>query len=129
MGKNIAVVVGHNGLDEVSTTGENTVSFVDNQQTFSPSDFGIDVADDKDLAGGNVLKNTDIALEILSGDNINTPKTGLVAANVAMTLKLLGHADNLGEGVSIAKQALKNGDVMRKFEEYKVNSQLMVNNE
>jgi len=103
------VVHGMEGLDEVSITGETLVGEVNegeiNIYTVRPEDFGLKSASLQDIQGGDLEYNLKIALSILEGKD-NSPKTDFVAINAAFALKVVGIADNIKEGIELAKETI-----------------------
>ena len=91
------VVHGHDGLDEVSTTGPTDVWEVTpagvQKHLWTPADFGVKRATLQDLAGGDPTANARIIERILAGQ-AGAPRdivlvnaaAGLIAANLADSL-------------------------------------------
>jgi len=102
------VVHGHDGLDEISTTGPTQVFEVTSagstQHVWMPGDFGVAQASLADLAGGDTEVNAQIAKEILAG--AKGPKRDIVLVNAAAGLLAAGVAENLREGVQKAAEAI-----------------------
>lgn len=107
--KKAYVVHGLEGLDEVSLSSETYVGKLDQEEigfyTVKPEDFGLKRASLKDLEGGDIQTNRDIALNILLGKDFS-PKTDFVALNSAFSLELIGVAKSITEGIEIAKETI-----------------------
>ena len=110
----VFVVHGHDGMDEVSLTAETTVSLLDNgrvhNMTFAPEDAGIDRATLADLAGGDAMENAAIVEAILNGEA--GPKRDAVVLNTAFVAVVADKADNLVDGVALARGAIDSGKAL-----------------
>jgi anthranilate phosphoribosyltransferase len=102
------VVHGHDGLDEITTTGPTDVYEVSGgrvtKHLWTPADFGLRRATASSLLGGDASRNAQIALEILSG--VEGPARDIVVANAAAGLLAAGLAQTLHLGVALAEQAI-----------------------
>lgn len=107
--KKAFVVHGLEGLDEVSITSETLVGELDNGKvktyTVKPEDFGLKKAYLKDIEGGDINENKEIALKIIKGEDFS-PKTDFVALNVAFALKAVNKVSNIKEGIELAKESI-----------------------
>jgi anthranilate phosphoribosyltransferase len=111
------VVHGHDGLDEVSTTGptdvwEVTPSGVE-KHLWTPADFGVPRATLKDLAGGDPELNARLIERLLAGQA--GPPRDIVIVNAAAGLVAAGLAENLREAAAIAAQAIDSGAAANKL--------------
>ena len=112
-----AVVHGHDGLDEVSTTGPSHLFRIMrgaiDHITVEPEDFGVARASIEDLRGGDIQANCDIAAAILSG----APGAGrdIVLVNAAVALQAAGLAASPAEGMKLASAAVDSGAARRKL--------------
>jgi len=114
------VVYGADGLDELSTTGVNRVSRLDEDGVVStffldPADLGLARARLADLAGGTRQANVAITREILAGKN--GPRRAIVVLNAAAVLVVGKLARSLREGVARAEAAIDSGAAERKLKE------------
>ena len=109
---------GHGGLDELSTTGPNTVVRLRDGRldalTIGPEDVGLPRAQVADLLGGGVEDNAKIARDILGG--AKGPKRDLVVLNAAVALAAAGVAGDFKDGAARAAQALDSGAAGRTLE-------------
>ncbi len=107
--KKAFVVHGLEGLDEVSITSETFVGELNNGEIktyiVKPEDFGLKRASLRDIKGGDINENKEIALKILKGEDYS-PKTDFVALNVAFALKVVNKVDNIKEGIDLAKESI-----------------------
>jgi anthranilate phosphoribosyltransferase len=105
------VVHGHDGLDEISTTGPTQVFEVTAaglaRHVWTPEDFGVDKSTVADLMGGDTVRNVEIAKEILAGGR--GPRQDIVLVNAAAGLLASGLVANLREGVRRAAEAIQSG--------------------
>jgi anthranilate phosphoribosyltransferase len=113
------IVHGHDGLDEITTTGPTDVYEVRTgrveKHLWMPSDFGVKRAFGEDLLGGDAAKNAAIALDILNGEK--GAKRDIVIVNAAAGLVASGLANNLREGVEIAEKSINSGAAARKLDQ------------
>jgi anthranilate phosphoribosyltransferase len=119
LGSRAAVVFhGHEGLDELSTTGENrAVELRDGrieEFTIGPEAIGVPRARLSDLAGGSPAENAQIARDVLSG--ARGPRRDVVLLNAAVALVAAGRAANPREGAEQAARAIDGGDARRTLE-------------
>ncbi len=114
-----AVVHGHDGLDEVSTTGPShlfriTRGAIDHI-TVEPEEFGVRRATLAELRGGNVEANRDIAAAILDG--AKGAGRDIVVVNAAVALTAAGLTAGPAEAVARAAEALDSGAARRKLDQ------------
>ena len=112
---------GNGGLDEMTTTGLNTVSILkDGQvttQTVDPEQLGFAKANPADLLGGTAEENAEITRDILSGKDKGS-RRDVVVLNAATALVASGKAADLPAGIQLAKTSIDNGSahmVLQKF--------------
>lgn len=114
-----AVVHGHDGLDEVSTTGPSHCFRITSSGvvdlTLQPQDFGVPTASIEDLRGGDVATNRDIAQAILGG--AKGAGRDVVVVNAAVALMAAEQAATAMEGVAMASEALASGAARRKLDQ------------
>jgi len=112
------VVHGHDGLDEITTTGPTQVYEVTRERVaehlWTPSDFGVPQSAASSLLGGDSSQNAQITLEILGG--VEGPARDIVLANAAGGLVAAGIAPTLAAGVTMAVEAIDSGAARRKLE-------------
>lgn len=105
------VVHGHDGLDELSTTGPTTVAALEGGKitTFevTPEDAGLPRVSLADLKGGDGTHNAKALKDLLSGTP--GPYRDIVLLNTAAALVVAGRAPSLVEGVSLARDAIRSG--------------------
>lgn len=105
------VVHGHDGLDEITTTGATDVYQVTAGQVsktlWMPADFGVPRANLSALQGGDPTRNAEIARHILAGER--GPARDIVLVNAAAGLVASGIAPDLRAGMSAASVAIDSG--------------------
>jgi anthranilate phosphoribosyltransferase len=115
------VVHGHDGLDEVSTTGPTDVWEVTpagvEKHRWTPADFGMKHAALKDLAGGDPAANARIIEQVLTG-RPGAPRD-IVIVNAAAGLLAADLADSLHAAVAMATQSIDSGAAARKLHQLK----------
>jgi len=109
--EHVWVVHGHDGLDELTTTGATDVAEVkDGKVTVfevTPADAGLAPAKLSDLKGGDAKHNAAAILEVLAGKK--TPLRDIAILNAAAALIVAGKAPDLTEGATLAARALDSG--------------------
>ncbi len=106
------VVHGSDGMDELTTTGTSYVAELTTEgsiKTFeiNPEDFGITKATPSDLIGGDAEHNANAIHAFL--DNKQDPFYDIVVLNAGAAICVAGKAENLREGVEIAKRSIAEG--------------------
>lgn len=105
------VVHGHDGLDELSTTGATTVAALEGGSitTFevTPEDAGLARVTLADLKGGDGAHNARALKALLAG--APGPYRDIVLLNTAAALVVAGRAATLPEGVALAEAAIGSG--------------------
>ena len=117
---------GNPAMDEISTIGKTKVAILNNGvisvQELYPEDFGVKKADKKLIKASSTMdKNMEIAVGVLKGDAENETEKArldLCLVNAGAILFIAGIADNLTDGVKIARKAVESGDVVKKLDEF-----------
>jgi anthranilate phosphoribosyltransferase len=109
--EHVWVVHGHDGLDELTTTGSTDVAEVkDGQVTVfevTPADAGLPPARLSDLKGGDAQTNAAAIRDVLAAKK--GPFRDIVLLNAAAALIVGGKAANLTDGVALAAHAIESG--------------------
>lgn len=117
------VVHGHDGLDEVSTTGPTDVWEVAGSRVekhlWMPSDFGVKRASLDALQGGDAARNAGIIRAILAGEPGAARDIAIV--NAAAGLLVADLATGLKSGVAQASQAIDSNAASAKLGELQKN--------
>ena len=113
------IVHGHDGLDEVTTTGPTDVYEVwtgrVEKHLWMPSDFGVKRAFGEEFLGGDAATNAAIAQDILNGEK--GAKRDIVIVNAAAGLVASGLAKDLRSGVELAEKSIDSGAAAGKLDE------------
>jgi anthranilate phosphoribosyltransferase len=109
--EHVWVVHGHDGLDELTTTGATDVAEVKdgNVTVFevTPADAGLPPAKLSDLKGGDAQANAAAIREVLNGKKC--PLRDIAVLNAAAALIVAGKAANLLDGAALAAHAIESG--------------------
>ncbi len=112
------VVHGHDGLDEVSTTGATDVWQVSTgrveKHLWTPADFGVKRVSLDALAGGDPPRNGQITRDILAGEP--GPARDVVLVNAAAGLLAAGLVNDLRSGMAEASRSIDTGAAADKLE-------------
>jgi len=109
--EHVWVVHGHDGLDELTTTGATDVAELkDGKVTVfevTPADAGLQPARLSDLRGGDEKENARAIREVLAGKR--TPLRDIAVLNAAAALIVAGKASSLADGAALAARAIETG--------------------
>lgn len=99
-----AVVHGHNGMDELSTTGINKVLYILDGKiikgSIDPIEYGFDRQELEDLKGGSPSQNAALTLDILQGNDVK--QKHIVALNAGLALYISSVAASIKDGIQMA---------------------------
>lgn len=113
------VVSGYGGLDELTTTGPNTVShYKDGVVTtyiLDPLEYGFEGANIHDLLGGDAPTNAAILRGILSSE-VDGVKQDVVVLNASAALVAGGKANTIDDGIRLAREVIKSGAALDKLD-------------
>jgi anthranilate phosphoribosyltransferase len=103
---------GHGGLDELTTTGPNRVSRLQEglvtTEILDPADLGFARARPEELLGGTPEENAEITRAILSGEP-DGARRDVVVLNAAAALVASGKARDFPEGIQLASESIDSG--------------------
>ena len=107
------VVHGDGGVDELTLSGPNLIydvrgGQIPTVQTVAPEDIGLARAPQDALRGGDVTTNAAIIRAILSGAETG-PRRDVVLLNAAAALVAGDRADNLADGLVMARASIDSG--------------------
>jgi len=122
LGRQRALVVhGHDGLDEITTTGKTYVSEWNGNKIatydIDPAELNIPYAKMQDLIGGDLQENLHIAQDVLSGES--GPQRDIVVLNAAYALYAVGKVQDINDGIMMAKESIDKGQALNKLEALK----------
>ncbi len=113
------VVHGAGGIDELSPIGPNLVcEVVDGtvrERTIDPLDLGIDRCAPAALLGGTPAENAQAIRAVFAGDHGG--KRSAIVLNAAGAIAAAGHAEDLREGLELAREAIDSGAALARLDE------------
>ncbi|MBT5856230.1 anthranilate phosphoribosyltransferase [bacterium] len=116
------VIVGANGLDELSTTGESHILKVTPgsiiEDRVSPEALGLPLRSESDIVGGTAKENAALFKTLIKTNQIDHPISELIRLNTAAALTCSGHTDSIQDGLKRAKNAIESGAVWNFFLHY-----------
>jgi len=115
--KRALVVVGDDGLDEVTLTGRTHAILVDQGvlKPFElfPEDYGFKRCSLDSLRGGNPVENARLTQGILQGES--GPKRDIVLLNAGIAIYVANRAETIQEGIELARYSLDSGQALGKL--------------
>jgi len=113
------VVHGADGIDELSPTGPNEVcEVVDGgvrHRTVDPEDLGIERCALDELAGGSPAENAELIRRVFEGER--SGRRDAILLNAAGAIAAGGHAEDLREGLELARAAVDSGAAKARLDE------------
>ena len=123
--KRAMVVYGEDGISLSSST--QICEIHDGHYTcykITPEQFGFERCLKEELVGGTPQENAKITLDILKGQK--GPKRDAVLMNAGAAIYIGGKAQDLQEGIAIARQMIDEGKALKKLEDFIQASQVEV---
>lgn len=106
------VVSGADNMDEITLTGETTISEIKNGEVttcqITPEQFGMKRVDIRELQGGDKVENAKITTAILKGEE-RGPKRDIVLLNAGAALYIGEKAETIEEGIGQAAESVDSG--------------------
>jgi anthranilate phosphoribosyltransferase len=107
-------------VDEVSLMGSTRIckagSCQDTEdEEVRPRDFGMHHAEVRELQGGDATENAVILEAILKGSETG-PKLDMVLLNAGAAIACCGLADDMGDGIDLAREMIESGEAFAKLE-------------
>lgn len=113
------VVSGADNMDEITLTGETTVSEIRDGAVITyqitPEQFGMKRVDISELRGGDGVENARITTAVLKGEERGA-KRDIVLLNAGATLYIGRKAASVEEGIKIAEEAIDSGNAYKALE-------------
>jgi anthranilate phosphoribosyltransferase len=117
--KRAFVVHGAHGIDELSPAGPNDVcEVVDGTvraRVIDPLELGIERCDPAELRGGTPEENAQAIREVFAGGDGG--RRDAILLNAAGAIAAAGHAEDLGEGLELARAAVDSGAAAARLDE------------
>lgn len=115
--EHVLVVHGDGGIDEISISGETTISELKNgvirNYTINPQQFAIKTALIKDIQSPDCETNKKIILGILA--NRQGPHLNVAIMNAAASIYIGGKTQTLEEGIEVAFKSVSSGAALEKL--------------
>ena len=113
------VVHGAGGIDELSPAGPNLVCEVVagevRRREIDPVDLGVERCDPDELRGGTAAENATSIREVFAG--AGGGRRTAILLNAAGAIAAGGHAEDLREGLELAREALDSGAAASRLEQ------------
>ncbi len=118
------VVHGDGGLDELTTSGPNTVAYFGCNEangrlvteTLDPAEYGFERCTINDLGGGEAEENAQITRAILNGSE-RGPKRDVVVLNAAAALAAGRNVKTIQDGITLATATIDSGAALNSLEQ------------
>lgn len=113
------VVHGAGGIDELSPAGPNLVAEVVDgavvERTIDPAELGVPRCAPEELRGGTPEENASAVREVFAG--AAGGRRDAILLNAAGAIAAAGHAEDLREGLELARRALDSGAALERLDE------------
>lgn len=113
--KHVVAFHGHQGLDELATSGPSHVlelkDGATSEWTIDPAGLGLAPAPLEAIAGGDAAQNARAIREVVAGEA--GPKRDVVVLNAAAGLIAAGRVEEMRSGMDMAEQAIDSGGAAR----------------
>jgi anthranilate phosphoribosyltransferase len=113
------VVHGAFGIDELSPAGPNLVCEVVfgevHDRTIDPLDLGVPRCAPEELRGGSPAENAAVIRSVFAGDDRGA-KRDAILLNAAGAIAASGHAEDLREGLEVARRAVDSGSAAERLD-------------
>lgn len=115
------VIHGYDGLDEVTLTCKTKAVEICNGKLkyydIVPEELGFEICTLDQLSGGDIEKNAEITIKILSGE-MKGPKKDIVILNAAVAIYLAEKGETIKECVNIANKVIESGAGLKKLNDF-----------
>ena len=116
-----AMVVHSDGLDEISTMGPTKILHLKDgnitPEVLNPADYGIELANFDQLAGGDAETNAEIVRQVIAGKDTG-PRKDIVILNAAAAIIVSDLADNFKDAIDIANTAITDGNAQQALDKF-----------
>lgn len=119
--KSAMVVNGYGGLDELTVTGPNRISYLQEDGAVThldvdPTELGFHMASINDLKGDDAPTNAAILRAVLDGSDTG-PKRDVTLLNAGGAIMAAGRAGTIADGIVIARDSLDSGMALKKLDD------------
>jgi anthranilate phosphoribosyltransferase len=119
--ENIMLVNSRDGLDELSNTCENNITWISQREvkhiSLHPSDVGIDLAMLESLVVYSKEEAVRETLQVIYGE-ADGQKQDIALINASAALVIAKSASNFREGIDLARDAISDGRAQKKLSDY-----------
>lgn len=118
--KSAMVVNGYGGLDELTVTGPNRVSYLKEDgkvesYELDPTELGFKGASITELKGDDAPTNARILRGVLSGE-MDGAKRDVVLLNAGAAIMAAGKVDTMADGIAMAREVVDSGKAVAKLD-------------
>ena len=118
--KSAMVVNGYGGLDELTVTGPNRISYLREDGAIEhldidPTDLGFHMASINDLKGDDAPTNAAILRSVLDGSETGA-KRDIVLLNAGAAMMAAGKVKSIRDGVRLARDVIHSGKAVEKLD-------------
>lgn len=114
-------VYGEDKMDEATVSANTKICEINNGKfktyEITPEEFGFKRCSKDELLGGDGKENAEITKNILTGKEQGA-KRDVVLLNAGMALYIAGKADNIKDGISLAKDIIDSGKAFAEMEQF-----------
>ena len=114
-------VYGEDKMDEATVSANTKICEIDNGKfktyEITPEEFGFKRCSKAELLGGDGKENAEITKNILTGKEQGA-KRDVVLLNAGMALYIAGKADNIKDGIRLAKDIIDSGKAFAEMEQF-----------
>jgi anthranilate phosphoribosyltransferase len=118
LGSELVWVVHGDGMDEMTTTGTTQITALESGDmhsfTIEPEQFGLKRVDKAAIKGGDAETNAAALRKVLQ--NEPSAYRDIVLLNAGATLVVAGKAEDIGDGIELARASLANGAALSALE-------------
>ena len=119
--KSAMVVNGYGGLDELTTTGPNRISYLQEDGVIEhidvdPTELGFHTAHLSDLKGDDAPTNAAILRSVLAGEDSGA-KRDVVLLNAGAAIMAAGRTASIADGIEVAREAIDSGKAIGKLDQ------------
>ncbi|RAP34319.1 anthranilate phosphoribosyltransferase [Candidatus Marinamargulisbacteria bacterium SCGC AG-439-L15] len=116
------VIVGANGLDELSTSGKSDILEVSStsiiQHKVDPKELGLVYHNENEISGKTATENANVFKDLFKKGNSQAPISQVICLNAGAALWCMGHTESIENGFKLAQSALKSGKAWETFIKY-----------
>ena len=128
--KQAIIVLGHNGLDDLSNTGPSEcIGIRDGKQerfTIDPESIGCPIVEPSAIEGGAAVENAELFRDLIAKRDTKHPIMQLLALNAALALQCAQKAKTLSDGFQDAISHIQSGELGRFLDAYIHDSQSLL---